>query len=238
MDLPPGRGVARSAGRQSLGWTHPWKEDTISAISPAAWAYAENFVTEPEVIVRARDRASEFGCTPVGPGAGAVLRMLAAAIRARSIVEVGTGAGVSGLYLLEGMGDEGVLTSIDIEPEHQRAAREAFVEAGIRHQRTRLIAGRGLDVLPRLTDHGYDMVLLDADAEDSSAYFDQARRLLRDGGVLAVDSALWGGKVADPAQRDQATTAIRELGKAVRSDESFLGALLPVGDGLLVAVHR
>ncbi len=175
---------------------------------------------------------------PIGAGGGAALRVLAAAIGARSVVEVGTGAGVSGLYLLEGMGDEGVLTTIDIEAEHQRAAKDAFAEAGVRPQRARLITGRALDVLPRLTDGAYDLVLVDADKTDVDAYVEQALRLLKPGGVLAVDNALWHGKVADPAQRDESTTAIREMGKHVKANDGLVPALLPVGDGLLVAVKR
>ncbi len=214
------------------------RRPAISAGSPASRAYAEDFVPEHEVAQRARARGTELGCTPVGPGGAAALRVLAAAVAARAVVEVGTGAGVSGLALLEGMGEEGVLTSIDVEAEHQRAAKEAFAEAGVRTQRTRLITGRALDVLPRLTDGAYDLVLLDADKTELEAYLAQALRLLRPGGVLAVDNALWGGKVADPAQRDEQTTAVRELGKAVRREESLLSAMLPVGDGLLVAVRR
>lgn len=214
------------------------RRPAISAGSPASRAYAEEFVPEHEVAQRARARGTELGCTPVGPGGAAALRVLAAAVAARAVVEVGTGAGVSGLALLEGMGEEGVLTSIDVEAEHQRAAKEAFAEAGVRTQRTRLITGRALDVLPRLTDGAYDLVLLDADKTELEAYLAQAVRLLRRGGVLAVDDALWGGKVADPAQRDEQTTAVRELGKAVRREETLVSALLPVGDGLLVAVRR
>jgi predicted O-methyltransferase YrrM len=214
------------------------RRPAISAGSPASRAYAEEFVPEHEVAQRARARGTELGCTPVGPGGAAALRVLAAAVAARAVVEVGTGAGVSGLALLEGMGEEGVLTSIDVEAEHQRAAKEAFAEAGVRPQRTRLITGRALDVLPRLTDGAYDLVLLDADKTELEAYLAQALRLLRPGGVLAVDNALWSGKVADPAQRDEKTTAIRELGKAVRREESLVSAMLPVGDGLLVSVRR
>jgi predicted O-methyltransferase YrrM len=187
---------------------------------------------------RARARAEELGCTPVGPGAASALRVLAAAVGARSVVEVGTGTGVSGLALLAGMPADGVLTTIDVEAEHQRAAREAFAEAGIRPNRTRVITGRALDVLPRLTDGAYDLVLLDADKRDFQAYLDQALRLLRRCGELAVDNALWHDKVADPAQRDETTTAIREMGKRVRDDDRLLAALLPVGDGLLAAVVR
>jgi predicted O-methyltransferase YrrM len=166
------------------------------------------------------------------------LRFLAAACAARAVVEVGTGCGVSGLWLLRGMRADGVLTSIDIEPEHQRLAREAFVEEGIVPNRTRLIAGRALDVMPRLADGSYDMVFVDADKQEYSAYVEEAIRLLRPSGILAVDNALWHDRVADPAQRDPETVAIRELGKALRDDGRLVTVLLSVGDGLLCAVKR
>jgi predicted O-methyltransferase YrrM len=210
----------------------------ISAPTPATWAYAENFVLEDDVVTRARARAAELGCTPVHPGTGAMLSVLTAALAARAVVEIGTGAGVSGVYLLRGMPADGVLTTIDVEVENQRAAREAFTEAGIRANRTRLIPGRALDVLPRLTDAAYDLVLMDADKVEYGAYLDQAIRLLRPGGVVAVDNALWHDRVADPAQRDEATTAVREMGKTVRDHEGLVPAMLPCGDGLLLAVKR
>ncbi len=209
-----------------------------TSIGSESWAYAESFIDEDKVITRARQRAAEVGAVPVGQGAGVVLRLLAAAIEARTVVEIGTGAGVSGLYLLAGMRADGVLTSVDIESEHQRLAREAFAEAGIPHNRTRLITGAALDVLPRLTDGAYDLVFCDAEKAEYGDYFQQAIRLLRPGGIVAFDNALWHNRVADPAQRDHDTVTIRELGKVVRDDESLLPALLPVGDGLLVAVKR
>ena len=210
----------------------------MNAPTAATWAYAENFLVEDDVTARARARAEELGCTPVEPGTGAVLRVVAASLQAKAVVEIGTGTGVSGLYLLRGMPADGVLTTIDVEAENQRAAREAFAEAGIRANRTRLISGRALDVLPRLTDGAYDLVLLDADKREYQAYLEEALRLLRSGGVLAVDNALWHNKVADPAQRDEATTVIREMGKAVRDDVRLVPAMLPTGDGLLLAVLR
>ena len=175
---------------------------------------------------------------PVPAGAGVTLRLVAAMLPARAAVEIGTGTGVSSLYLLSGMPEDGVLTTIDVEVENQRAAREAFVEAGVRANRTRVISGRALDVLPRLTDSAYDLVFVDGDKAEYGAYLEAAIRLLRPGGVLAVDSALWHGRVADPAQRDGVTTVIRELGKRVRDDDRLIPALLPSGDGLLVAVLR
>lgn len=216
----------------------PSREAAISTDKAQSWAYCEDFSTEDDVLLKARERAAQLGCTPVTPGVGAVLSVLAASVSARAVAEIGTGAGVSGLYLLRGMSPDAVLTTIDVEVEHQRAAREAFADEGIRPTRTRLIAGRALDVLPRLTDRGYDLVLVDADAESYPAYLAQAVRLLRPGGVLVIDDALWHDRVADPAKRDEVTTTVREVGRAVRDDDRLIPALLPTGDGLLVAVRR
>jgi len=214
------------------------EEAVISTDKAQSWVYCEEFLDEDDVLLRARERASHLGCTPVLPGAGAALRVLAAAAQARAVVEVGTGAGVGSLYLLRGMPADGVLTTIDIELEHQRAAKDAFAEEGVRSTRTRAISGRALDVLPRLTDGGYDMVVIDADVENYPGYVEQAVRLLRPGGVLAVDDALWHDRVADPARRDEATTTVRDVGRQVRADDRLVPALLPTGDGLLVAVRR
>jgi predicted O-methyltransferase YrrM len=210
----------------------------MSAQKPASWAYSEEFITETEVIEKARLRSEELGCIPVLPGTGVVLRLLAAAVNAKAVVEVGTGAGVSGLWLLFGMPSDGILTTIDIEAEHQRAAKQAYAAAGIAPQRTRVITGRALDVLPRMTDAAYDMVVIDADKTEYPQYVEQALRLLRTGGVLALDNMLWHDNVADPAARDQTTTTLRDLGKSLRDNDSLLSALLPVGDGILAAVKR
>ena len=210
----------------------------MSAQKPASWAYSEEFIAESEVIEQARHRGEELGCTPVLPGAGAALRLLAAATGARAVAEVGTGAGVSGLWLLGGMPSDGILTTIDVEAEHQRAARKAYAAAGVAPQRTRVITGRALDVLPRLTDGAYDMVVVDGDKGEYAAYVEQALRLLRPGGVLALDNMLWHDKVADPAARDETTTALRDLGKMLRDHDGLVPCLLPVGDGLLAAVKR
>ena len=190
------------------------------------------------MLTRARARAREVGVAPIGSGGGAALRLLAAAVGARAVAEIGTGTGVSGVWLLRGMRPDGVLTSVDVEAEHQRLAREAFAEAGFAHNRARLIVGPALDVLPRLADGGYDLVFADGDKREYADYLEQALRLLRPGGVVAIDNALWHDRVADPAQRDPETVSIRELDRAVREDERLVPALLPVGDGLLVAVKR
>ena len=202
---------------------------------PATWTYAEAFVPEDDVLAAARVRAEEVGVAPIGSGGGAALRFLASVLDARAVVEIGTGTGVSGVWLLRGMRSDGVLTTVDIEAEHQRLAREAYNDAGVATQRVRTIAGAALDVLPRLTDGHYDLVFADGDKVEYAAYLKEALRLLRPGGVVAFDNALWHDRVADPAQRDEETVAIRELVRQVAEHEQLVELLLPVGDGLLVA---
>ena len=132
----------------------------------------------------------------------------------------------------------GGLTSVDVETEHQRLARRAFTDAGFASNRFRLISGKAAGVLPRLTDGGYDLVFCDADKQEYPAYLAAALRLLRPGGVVVFDNALWDGRVADPGQTDPETSAIREVTGLVRQDEHLVPLLLPVGDGLLAAVKR
>ena len=211
----------------------------MSGMKPASWAYAEEFVPESPAVEEARRRGVELGsATPVGPGAGALLRLLAASVRARHVVEIGSGAGTSGLWLLDGMPADGVLTTIDVSAEHQRAARQAYAAAGHAPQRTRVITGAAAQVLPRMADGAYDMVLVDADKETYPTYVEHGVRLLRAGGILAVDNMLWHDRVADPAQRDAVTSLLRDLGKQLRDHEDLVTTLLPVSDGMLVAVKR
>jgi predicted O-methyltransferase YrrM len=209
-----------------------------SAGPAASREYVETFLVEDPPLVAARARAGELGCVPIGPGGGAALRFLATTVEARAVVEIGTGTGVSGLWLLRGMRPDGVLTTVDIEPEHQRAARQTFADAGIPAGRARLINGAALEVLPRLTDGGYDLVFCDAVKTEYADYLTEALRLLHPGGVVAFDNALWHDRVADPSARDPDTVAIRDLGRTIRDDERLVPVLLPVGDGLLAAVYR
>jgi predicted O-methyltransferase YrrM len=207
----------------------------VTGLKPASWTYAEEYVGEDDVLTAARARAKEVGVVPIGSGGGATLRFLAAVTEARAVVEIGTGTGVSGVWMLRGMRPDGILTTVDTEAEHQRLARQAFAEAGIPAQRVRLIPGAALDVLPRLTDGHYDLVFADGDKTEYADYLAEALRLLKPGGIVAFDNALWHDRVGDPAQRDEETVTIRELGKTVRDHEALLPVLLPVGDGLLVA---
>ncbi len=209
------------------------KEPDIT--NAASLAFTEGYLAEDEHLAEARRRAEEVGVSPVGPAGGAALRFLASVLDARAVAEIGTGTGVSGLWLLRGMPDDGVLTSVDLEAEHQRHARQVLTAAGYPPQRFRLIAGSALDVMPRLTDGGYDLVFVDGDKVEYGEYLEQALRLVRVGGVVVFDNALWHDRVADPTQRDAETRAVRELLETVAADERLVPCLLPVGDGLLAA---
>ena len=197
----------------------------------------DSYVAEDDVMADARSAANVLGCVPISPGVGSALRFLAAAVAARAVVEIGTGTGLSGLWLLRGMRPDGVLTSIDVDPEHQRIARAAFVSSGHGPSRLRLINGMGLEVLPRLTDGGYDLVLVDTSPADHPRYLDEALRLLRPGGVLALHGVLGAG-VLDPDAADASTSGLREVTRMVREDERLAPTLLPLGEGLLTAIRR
>jgi predicted O-methyltransferase YrrM len=210
----------------------------MSADKQSSWSYTEALPEEDEVLLRARERGHELGVLPVGAGTAALLTVLAASSQARTAVEVGSGVGVSGVSLLRGLGPRSVLTTIDIDVDHLHAAREAYLEAGVPANRTRTITGRAQDVLPRLTDAAYDLVFIDADKPSYPLYLDQAARLLKSGGMLIINDALDRDRVSDPAIRDDTTNILRQVGKAVRENESFLSTILPTGDGLLLAVKR
>jgi predicted O-methyltransferase YrrM len=212
---------------------------TIPALAdPGCTAFAEAYVPEDPVLDGARLRAAPAGIRCVSPGAGATLRFLAALLDARSAVEIGTGTGVSGTWLLRGMRPDGVLTSVDAEADHHRLARETFTAAGIPANRARLIAGYAPDVLPRLTDGAYDLVFASGDPREYAGHLHEATRLLRPGGVVVFDDAFAGGLLPDQAQRDAVTSAMRDLARALSEHEGFTELLLPVGDGLLCAVRR
>ena len=207
-----------------------------------AWADPEEWLDEVEAVRDARERAEELGCTPMGRGMAAVLRLLAVTQGAQTVVEVGTGTGVSGAALLSALGDSGTLTTIDVEAEHQRVARETFAALGFDHVRSRLIAGRALQVLPRLADASYDMVVADSDRTEYPAILHQATRLLRPGGLVAFASVLGYvqsnrasvGRRGGMSYQDEAD-AMDELVRSVHGDDRWVAAMVPVDDGLLVA---
>jgi len=231
-------------------------------------AYGADYLPEDEPLLTARASAAELGGTePVQPEVGAALRFLACAAGARTAVEIGTGCGTSGIWLMRGMRPGSTLTSVDIEPEYQRMARKAFTQAGFAQNQARLILGRAHEVLPRLSDEAYDLVFCDADPRDYADYLPGALRLLRTGGIVVFNNALLAGVPDDDAEDDLDSVASfgsarvagddsfgdldgaegsggagagdeLDLAGQVRADSRLVPVLLPLGDGLLAAVKR
>ena len=212
------------------GQAPPSRADSLSA-------HAEGSISEDAILASARERAVDIGAGAVTPAVGALLSLLTKLSGGKAVAEVGTGVGVSGLWLLSGMSDDGVLTTIDIEPEYVRLAKQAFSEAGIGPSRTRLISGRAQEVLTRLADESYDLVFIDADPIDQPDYVVEGVRLLRSGGVIVVHRAALGGRAGDPAARDAEVVAVREAARLIAEDERLTPALIPLGDGVLAAVR-
>jgi predicted O-methyltransferase YrrM len=199
-------------------------------------SYAESFIAEDAIKAAARARGLELGAIDVTQGTGAYLRHLAHQLSAQSVVEIGTGSGVGALWLLEGMMPSGTLTSIDDEMEHTNIAKMALAEADIAQPRFRLITNSVMDVMTKLTDRAYDLVVFRHNPEDLSFAISEAHRVLRSGGVFVIDNFFGGSKVQDPAQRDPKTIALREAGKSIKLDtEAWVTTLIPTGDGLLLA---
>jgi predicted O-methyltransferase YrrM len=207
----------------------------IESPAPDVSTWIADWQPEDEALVAARSRAAEIGVSSVDAATGAVLKLLAAALGARTAVELGTGAGVSTLWLLRGLTPDGVLTSVDSDGEHQRLAKASLADAGVASGRVRLIQGRALEVLPRLSEAAYDLVFCDAARSENPDYLSAALTLLRPGGMVVFAGALAGGKVAEPTARDSETVSMRELARLVRDEERLSAALIPVGAGLLAA---
>jgi predicted O-methyltransferase YrrM len=127
------------------------------------------------------------------------------------------------------------LATIESEPENLSAAKQAFADANIPANRTRVIQGRALDVMSNMADAAYDLVFLDADRETLEDQLREASRLLRPGGVVAIAHALWRDRVPDPAMRDESTSVYRDVLRYFKDNNDYLSALSSVGDGLLLA---
>lgn len=203
----------------------------------SSWKYAEEFHKEPDVIARARARAEEMGIESITPSVGSALALLVAAMNAKAIVEVGTGAGVSGLWLQSGS-TTSVLATIDSETQHQELAKLAFDQAGIATPRLRMINGKSKEVLANLADEAYDVVLLDGDVDSLLSQVKESLRLLRTGGVLAIPHALWRDRVPDLVLRDETTEEYRAVLEFVSSSDLFIPLLNTNGDGLLLASKK
>lgn len=202
-----------------------------------SWIYAEDYANEPQAIRSARRSAVELGVESVTEATGNQLAVIAGLTRAKSIVEVGTGAGVSGLWLLSAASDS-VLTTIDSEPEYQLAARENFKRADVAPTRIRVISGKAASVMANMAEAAYDLVFLDSDPNDLDEVLPMAIALAKPSGAIVLAHALWRDRVPNPTLREDETSAIRSAVQSFSDNEDFLASISLVGDGLLIVVKR
>jgi caffeoyl-CoA O-methyltransferase len=173
----------------------------------------------------------------IGPDQGAFLAMLARMIGARRALEIGVYTGYSSLAVAAALPEDGKLIACDVSEEWTAIARRYWAQAGLA-QRIELRLGPALTTLKELLAAGradsFDFAFIDADKLEYDAYYESCLRLVRPGGLIAIDNVLWGGSVADRAVNDPDTVAIRALNQKIRDDRRVEACLLTVGDGLFL----
>lgn len=193
---------------------------------PAARALREYTAALPEAVMQ------------ISPEQGQFLHLLLRLMNAERVLEVGTFTGYSALCMARAVGARGRVVCLDRSEEWTAVAREYWARAGV-DGRIELRLGDARESLERLRAEGaagrFDFAFLDADKGSYAAYYERLLELVRPGGVIAIDNTLWSGRVADPAEREPDTQAIRAFNAALAADDRALLSLVPIGDGLTLA---
>lgn len=164
---------------------------------------------------------------------GSFLKMISKMIRPKNILEIGTFTGYSALALASGLQENGKLTSLEFNEEHEAIARKYFKKAGLSNK-IELIIGNALEIIPTL-DHSWDLVFIDADKNNYSRYYDMVIDSIPSGGWIIADNVLWSGKVLiDDKNLDEDTLAIKAFNKKINEDDRVENMIIPFRDGLLL----
>jgi predicted O-methyltransferase YrrM len=182
-----------------------------------------------------------MGRMQVSPDEGQFLSFLVQAVGAERCLEIGTFTGYSALCMALALPPDGRLTCVDKSEEWTAVARGFWERAGVA-AKIDLALGPALPILDGMLEEGqastYDFAFIDADKANHAHYYERCLRLVRSGGVIAIDNTLWSGAVADPADQEADTNAIRVLNDFLHRDERVSMAMLTIADGLTVAVKR
>lgn len=198
---------------------------------------------EPEVLarLRAETRALPWAGMQISPEQGQFMALLIRLIGASRILEIGTFTGYSALAMALAMAEGGRIVACDVSAEWTAIARRHWADAGVAG-RIELRLAPALTTLADLLEAGeagrFDFAFIDADKENYRAYYEGCLRLVRPGGLIAIDNTLWAGRVADPACDDADTRAIRALNAFLHTDDRIDLSLVPIGDGLTLARRR
>lgn len=198
---------------------------------------------EPEILRQLREETANhpMGVMQISPEQGQFMSLLVQLMGAKKILEIGVFTGYSSLSVALALPAEGHITACDVSEEYTSIARRYWETAGVA-DKIDLHLAPALETLDELIASGqtesFDFAFIDADKENHPAYFERALMLVRRGGLIVVDNAFWDGKVADPQHQDEETKAIRVLNEKLHHDERISLSLLPVADGLVLALKR
>ena len=195
------------------------------------------FAREDEVLLALREEADRVGLPPItiSPDEGRLLQVLLKAVAARRVLELGTLGGYSAIWMARALPPQGRLLTLEIDERHAAFARGYLRRAGVA-DRVEVRVGRALELLPALDGERYDVIFLDADKEPLPTYFEWSLRLVRPGGLVVADNALWGGRVLDERVTDAATRGVREFNRRMATDPRITGIIVPTHDGVAIGV--
>jgi caffeoyl-CoA O-methyltransferase len=211
----------------------------IEVTAPLYDYILQNTLREPPLLAELRDETAKLPMhmMQISPDQGQFMGLLVEMLGARRIVEVGTFTGYSSLAMALAMPADGKLIACDISEEYTAIARRYWKRAGVDHK-IELRLAPALDTLASLAAGAFDFAFIDADKNNYENYYEAVLRLLRPGGVMAIDNVLWDGAVIDPAKNDEDTVAIRKLNARLRNDSRVTLSMVPIGDGLTLARKR
>ncbi len=203
----------------------------------AIGAYLDGLLPDRDaVLTRLEAEAREENIPIVGPRVGGILQILASLVGARRVLELGTAVGYSAIWLARGMVEGGKLTTVEARETMAERARRNVAEADLSDV-IEVRLGQALALLPEM-DGAFDLIFNDIDKESYPQVIPWAKKLLRPGGLLVTDNVLWSGRVADPADSDPWTEAIRTYNRTLADDEDMETVILPVRDGVSISVKR
>lgn len=201
----------------------------------------EHSVREPEILRRPREETARDSMArmQIAPEQGQLMQLLVRLMGARRYLEVGVFTGYSSLAVALALPADGRIVACDVSDTWTKVARRYWVEAGVA-EKIDLRLAPALQTLDALiaggATGGFDFSFIDADKTSYRAYYERALTLVRVGGLIAVDNTLWEGRVADPKARDADTQAIRDFNRHLRDDRRVHLCLVPIGDGLSLAL--
>jgi caffeoyl-CoA O-methyltransferase len=213
-------------------------------VTDQVWRFLlEHTVHEPEVLSRLREETAALpaGRMQISPEQGRFMALLVELLGARRCLEIGVFTGYSSTVTALALPPDARIVACDVSEEYTAVARRYWAAAGVADKIELRLAPAEL-TLRRLIDEGgqgsFDFAFIDADKENYDSYYELCLVLLRPGGLIAVDNALWGGKVADESAQEESTRAIRALDIKACADPRVSAALVPIGDGLLLVRKR